>query len=325
MILVTGGAGLLGTALIEELLAKGKKIKAIYNKTALADFGDSNLIAVQADILDVIALEEVMEGVTEIYHCAGLVSFLPGDEAKLYKINVEGTANIVNAALSAGVKKLVHVSSVAALGRIRENEVITEKMQWSPATSNSKYGHSKYLGEMEIWRGVAEGLNAVVVNPVIILGPADWNDSSTKIFKSAYEEFARYTDGTTGFVDARDVAAAMIALMESDISSERFILSAENVTYQSVFNMMAKAFNKKPPHKKVTPFIAKIVWRMEALKSFFTGAQPLITKETASTALAKVNFDNSKLLKFLPDFKYHTLEETINHTCKALQQKINKQ
>jgi dihydroflavonol-4-reductase len=325
MILVTGGAGLLGTALIEELLAKGKKIKAIYNKTALADFGDSNLIAVQADILDVIALEEVMEGVTEIYHCAGLVSFLPGDEAKLYKINVEGTANIVNAALSAGVKKLVHVSSVAALGRIRENEVITEKMQWSPATSNSKYGHSKYLGEMEIWRGVAEGLNAVVVNPVIILGPADWNDSSTKIFKSAYEEFARYTDGTTGFVDARDVAAAMIALMESDISSERFILSAENVTYQSVFNMMAKAFNKKPPHKKVTPFIAKIVWRMEALKSFFTGAQPLITKETASTALAKVNFDNSKLLKFLADFKYHTLEETINHTCKALQQKINKQ
>jgi dihydroflavonol-4-reductase len=325
MILVTGGAGLLGTALIEELLAKGKKIKAIYNKTALADFGDSNLIAVQADILDVIALEEVMEGVTEIYHCAGLVSFLPGDEAKLYKINVEGTANIVNAALSAGVKKLVHVSSVAALGRIRENEVITEKMQWSPATSNSKYGHSKYLGEMEIWRGVAEGLNAVVVNPVIILGPADWNDSSTKIFKSAYEEFAWYTDGTTGFVDARDVAAAMIALMESDISSERFILSAENVTYQSVFNMMAKAFNKKPPHKKVTPFIAKIVWRMEALKSFFTGAQPLITKETASTALAKVNFDNSKLLKFLADFKYHTLEETINHTCKALQQKINKQ
>jgi dihydroflavonol-4-reductase len=325
MILVTGGAGLLGTALIEELLAKGKKIKAIYNKTALADFGDSNLIAVQADILDVIALEEVMEGVTEIYHCAGLVSFLPLDEAKLYKINVEGTANIVNAALSAGVKKLVHVSSVAALGRIRENEVITEKMQWSPATSNSKYGHSKYLGEMEIWRGVAEGLNAVVVNPVIILGPADWNDSSTKIFKSAYEEFARYTDGTTGFVDARDVAAAMIALMESDISSERFILSAENVTYQSVFNMMAKAFNKKPPHKKVTPFIAKIVWRMEALKSFFTGAQPLITKETASTALAKVNFDNSKLLKFLADFKYHTLEETINHTCKALQQKINKQ
>ncbi|MEO7048159.1 MAG: NAD-dependent epimerase/dehydratase family protein [Ferruginibacter sp.] len=325
MILVTGGAGLLGTSLIESLLAKGKKVKAIYNKAALADFGNTNLVAVQADILDVIAMEAVMEDVTEVYHCAGLVSFLPGDEAKLYKINVEGTANIVNASLSAGVKKIVHVSSVAALGRIRENEVITEKMQWSPATSNSKYGHSKYLGEMEIWSGVAEGLNAVVVNPVIILGPADWNDGSTKIFKSAYEEFAWYTDGTTGFVDVRDVAAAMIALMESDISSERFILSAENVTYQSVFNMMAKAFNKKPPYKKVTPFIAKIVWRMEALKSFFTGAKPLITKETAATALAKVNFDNSKLLKFLPGFKYHSLEETINYTCNALQQKINNQ
>ena len=323
MILVTGGAGLLGAALITQLLDQGKMVKAIYNKTLLPDFGNQNLIQLQADILDVVALENCMQGVTEIYHCAGLVSFLPGDEEILFKINVEGTANIVNAALGAGVKKMVHVSSVAALGRIREDEVINEHMQWSPATSNSKYGHSKYLGEMEIWRGIAEGLNAVVVNPVIILGPANWEEGSTKIFKSVYEEFPWYTDGTTGFVDTRDVAAAMIALMESDISGERFIVSAENATYQSVFNMIAKAFNKKPPHKKVTPLLAKIVWRLQAIKGKLTGNTPLITKETAATALAKVNFDNSKLLKFLPGFKYHTLEETIAYTCNALQQKIN--
>lgn len=325
MILVTGGSGLLGTTLIEQLLLQGKKIKAIYNKTALPDFGNADIMPVQADILDVIALETLMQDITEIYHCAALVSFSPGDEKRLFKINVEGTANIVNAALSAGVRKIVHVSSVAALGRIRQNEEITEKMQWTPATSNSKYGHSKYLGEMEIWRGVAEGLNAVVVNPVIILGPAEWNAGSTKIFKSVYDGFPWYTEGTTGFVDARDVAAAMIALMGSDISGERFIISAENANYHEVFDMIAHAFGKKPPHKKVTPFISNVVWRLQALKKIITGIQPLVTKETANTALTKATFDNSKLLKFLPAFKYHSLQQTIDYTCAALQQKINKQ
>lgn len=325
MILVTGGAGLLGHFLIEQLLEQGYRVKAIYNNTALADFKNPNLVAVQANILDVIALEEAMEDVTEIYHCAGLVSFAPKDKARLYKVNVEGTANIVNAALHAGVKKIVHVSSVAALGRIREGEIITEKMNWSPATSNSKYGQSKYLGEMEIWRGVAEGLQAVVVNPVIILGPANWNDSSTKIFKSAYEEFAWFTNGTTGFVDVRDVASAMITLMQSNISNERFIVSAENVTYREVLNKIAKAFDKKPPYKKVTPLLAKMVWRWEALKSYFTGKAPLVTKETTKTAMAKVQFDNSKFLQFLPGFSYHSLDDTINYTCKILQQKVNKQ
>ena len=325
MILVTGGAGLLGTEVITQLLQQGKQVKAIYNKTALATFNSNNLIQEQVDILDVVALENCMQDITTIYHCAALVSFLPGEEQKLFKINVEGTANIVNAALCAGVKKIVHVSSVAALGRMRENEIINESMQWSPATSNSKYGHSKYLGEIEMWRGVAEGLNAVVVNPVIILGPADWNESSTRIFKTVYEEFPWYTEGSTGFVDVRDVAAAMIALMDSEITGERFIISAENVTYQYLFNMIAKAFNKRPPHKKVTPLIAKWVWRMQAIKSKFTHTAPLVTKETAATALAKVNFDNSKLFKFLPDFKYHTLQDTVTYTCNALQQKINKQ
>ncbi|MEO6538051.1 MAG: NAD-dependent epimerase/dehydratase family protein [Ferruginibacter sp.] len=325
MILVTGGAGLLGTELITQLLARGKQVKAIYNKTALPDFKSDNLVQAQVDILDVVALENCMAGISQIYHCAAMVSFVPGDEQALFKVNVEGTANIANAALYAGVKKIVHVSSVAALGRIREGEVINETMQWTPATSNSKYGQSKYLGEMEMWRGIAEGLDAVIVNPVIILGPADWDEGSTKIFKSAIDEFPWYTEGTTGFVDVRDVASAMIALMESKISGERFIISAENISYHSLFDMIAKAFNKRPPHKKVTPLLAKFVWRFQAFKSIFTGNTPLITKETAATALTKVYFDNSKLQRFLPQFKYHTIEQTIAYTCNALQQKLNKQ
>ena len=325
MILVTGGSGLLGAALIEALLKKGEKVKAIYNRKALPSFNNDGLTTVQCDIMDVVKLEEVMQGVERVYHCAGLVSFHKKDVENLYRINVEGTANIVDAALAAGVKKLLHVSSVAALGRIRINEVISEKMQWTSETSNSRYGESKYLGEMEVWRGIAEGLNAVIVNPTIILGPGNWNEGSTAIFKSAYEEFPWYTTGTTGFVDVRDVVKAMILLMDSAITEEKFIISGHNETYQDVFNAIADGFNKKRPHKKVTTFLASAVSTWEAIKSRFTGKAPLVTKETAATAMAKAVFDNSKLLRFLPGFTYHTLPQTIEYSCGVLQQKLNNQ
>jgi nucleoside-diphosphate-sugar epimerase len=324
MILVTGGSGLLGTSLIGSLLEQGNDVRAIYNKTPLSINESSHLQQVQCDILDVIALEQIMVGITCIYHCAGLVSFRKKDEQLLYKINVEGTANVVNAALSVGVKKIIHVSSVAALGRIRESEIIHEKMNWTPETSNSKYGESKYLGEMEVWRGIAEGIEAAIVNPTIILGPGNWDDGSTAIFKSVYNEFPWYSNGTTGFVDVKDVAKAMIQLMESDISGERFIISAHNETYRNVFNAIADAFNKKRPYKQVTPFLSKLVSRMEAVKSFFTGKDPLITKETAATAIARVQFDNTKLLKYLPSFQYESLQQTISNTCNLLQQKLNR-
>ena len=155
MILVTGGAGLLGTSLIEQLLQQGKTVKAIYNSTPLSHFKEHNFQSVHCDLLDVYELEEAMKDVDEIYHCAGLVSFSPKDEQRLYKVNVEATANLVNAAVNAGVRKIVHVSSVAALGRIRPGQMINESMNWTEETSNSKYGHSKYLGELEVWRGVA--------------------------------------------------------------------------------------------------------------------------------------------------------------------------
>lgn len=324
MILITGGSGLLGNALIELLLAKGETVKAIYHSSPLQLLSSPRFISVKCDILDVYELSDAMKGVTEVYHCAGLVSFLPGNEKKLYQINAEGTANVVNAALEAGVRKLVHVSSVAALGRIRPGELINEKMQWTPETSNSKYGFSKYMGEMEVWRSVAEGLNAVVINPVIILGPGDWNEGSTKIFKSVYDGFPWYSEGTTGFVDVRDVAEAMIQLMQSDISGERFIISAENTSYHQVFNMIANAFGKKSPSNKITPFLAALAWRLAAIKSIFTNAAPFITRETAATSLAEVKFDNGKLLKSLPEFRYRSLQQTITETCNALQQKINR-
>ena len=323
MILVTGGAGLLGKELIAQLLLQGKKVRAIYNRTELADFQNTNLQQMQCNILDVVGLEEAMKGVEYIYHCAAVISFNPRRKEEMFKINIEGTANVVNAALDAGIKKMVYVSSVAALGRIRENEPINESMNWTEETSNSAYGQSKYLAEMQVWRGIGEGLNAVIVNPVIIFGAGEWNSGSSQIFKNVYKEFPWYTNGSTGFVDVRDVVKAMIELMNSDITAERFIISAENRTYADVFNLIAKAFGKKPPQKKVTPLLAKIVWRLEAIKSFFTAKDPLLTRETAATAMTKANFDNSKLKKYLPGFTYRKIEDSIADTCTALQQNIN--
>lgn len=324
MILVTGGAGLVGKELIQQLLLKGKSVKAIYNKTTISGINDPNLIQVPCDILDVVALEEVMMGVDELYHCAGFISYAPADIAKLYKINVEGTANVVNAALNAGVRKMLHVSSIAALGRSPENKkLIDESDPWTETENKKNYGHSKYLGELEVWRAIAEGLPAVIINPSIILGNGNWNEGSTEIFKSIYNGLPWYTTGVSGFVDVRDVAKAMIMLMESDITAERFIVSSENNEFKNVFNMIAKEFNKRSPHRKVTALLAGIVWRYEALKSKFTGIKPIVTKETAASAMAIQYFDNSKLKEQLPAFSYFPLSETIGHTCSLLQQKLN--
>lgn len=320
MVLVTGGSGLVGKTLIETLLKNGEAVKALYHQTPLTFNETSLLQQVHCNILDVAGLQDAMQDVDEVYHCAGLVSFQKKDVHSLFKINVEGTANLVNTALEAGVKKMVHVSSVAALGRIRENEPIHETMNWTPDTSNSKYGQSKYLGELEVWRGMEEGLKAVIVNPTIIIGPGNWNKGSTAIFKNVYQQFPWYSNGTTGFVDVRDVADAMIALMKSPVSAERFILSGHNESYRNVFNLIADNFHKKRPTKKVTPFLAGIVSMVEAIKSAITGKEALVTKETAATAMAKVNFDNNKLLKFLPGFSYRPLEETVKYTCDELLQ-----
>lgn len=323
MVLVTGGAGLLGTELITQLLAQGKQVRAIYNKTALAQFNSGNLEQLQCNILDVVGLEEAMKGVEEVYHCAAIVTFNPKRMQEMYKVNIEGTANVVNASLDAGIRKMVYASSISALGRIRENEPINETMNWTAETSNSRYGQSKYLAEMEVWRGIGEGLDAVIVNPVIIMGPGDWNMSSSMIFKNAYNELPWFTEGSSGFVDVRDVANAMIRLMESSITAKRFIVSAENRSYRDVFNLIAKAFGKKAPHRKVTPAIAKIVWRLEAVRNFFTGKDPLITRETTTTAMTKAVIDNSKLKEYLPGFSYRKIEDSIIDTCAAFQQKIN--
>ncbi|RYG53674.1 MAG: NAD-dependent epimerase/dehydratase family protein [Chitinophagaceae bacterium] len=321
MILVTGGSGLLGDALIKTLLGNGERVRALFHNTPI-DIQHVNLEIVKGDLLDVFSIEDSLQGINDVYHCAGFVSYAPGMARKLYKVNVEGTANLVNACLNAGIRKLVHVSSVSALAS--NEKIVSEENPWNKPAGGSAYGKTKYLGEMEVWRAMAEGLNAVVVNPSIILGYGNWETGSAALFKNVYKEFPWYSDGTSGFVGVQDVVNAMVHLMESEVSEERFILSAENKSFREVFNCMAENYSKRAPYKKVTPFLAGLVWRWELLRSSFTGREPLVTRETARTAFKKTMYDNRKFLEAFPSFSYTPLQQTISESCKAFQQKLNR-
>ena len=317
MILVTGASGLLGSHLVHELIKQDNKVRAIYRHDIPSDM-PAGIEWVKADILDIPSLEDAMKDIVQVYHCAAMVSFTANKKELLHQTNVEGTANVVNACINNNIQKLLFVSSVAALGRIREHEKINEKMNWTEESSNSEYGKSKYLAEKEIWRATGEGLNAVVINPVIILGAGDWGKGSSEIFKSAHDEFPWYTEGVSGFVDVKDVVRAMILLMNGAAQNERFIISAENLSYKEVFTEIANNFGKKPPHRKVTALLAAIVWRLEALKAMFNGKDPMLTKETAKTAQAKVYFENKKFLSYAPNFEYTPLKDAIKRICGEL-------
>lgn len=323
-VLITGATGLVGSHLLHALTQQNIPVLAIYHHAKPVQSERENVEWIQGDILDITSLENAMQDIQQVYHCAALVSYDPKDKRALYKTNVEGTANVINAAINSSIEKIVHVSSVSALGRLRENEQVNESMQWSEETSNSEYGRTKYLAEMEVWRGIGEGLNAAIVNPSLILGAGNWDTGSTAIFKKAYDEFPWYTPGITGVVDVLDLVDAMQLIMQSDISGERFIISGENILFKDLFTEIAAVFHKRPPHKKVTPFIASLVWRMEFLKARLSNTKPMLTRETAHTAMAKVFFDNSKFLKFFPGFRYRRLPSSIQRICEILLKELKK-
>jgi dihydroflavonol-4-reductase len=319
MIFITGGTGFLGSYLLQELVLQGRSVRALRRKRSFPFYlapGIAEKISwVEGDLLDVGGLMENLEGCSQIIHAAGLVSFNPSDKKNLFKINIEGTANIVNAAIENGITDLVHVSSVSALGRDTASKPIDEEKKWPGSQGQSNYGISKYFGEMEVWRGMGEGLSPLIVNPSTLLGYGDWNETSCGLFKTAFREFPWYMTGSNGFADVQDSARAIIALMDSGIRNERFIISGDNQSYRDIFNRMARGFGKKQPTKKATPFLAGMAWRKERILSAFTGHKPLVTRESVAIAGRQTAYDNHKLLQALPSFRFRSLEDSIVEAC----------
>lgn len=317
MIFITGGTGLIGSFLLDTLAKKEEKIKALYRQAIPSAFKNlPNIQWIKGDILDTDLLRDILRDVTQVYHCAGLVSYAPQDADLLKEINVTGTANIVDACLEIGTVKLMHVSSIAAIGNGKGAEVVNEKAKWDNADDHSNYASSKYFGELEVWRGITEGLPAIIVNPSVVLGPTqNWNRSSAQLVKYVADQKPYYTAGSANFVDVRDVVESMIELMASPVTGEQYILNAGQLSYQEFFGQVAACLQVKPPHIKVSPFLADILWRAEHVRSLFTGKRPLITRETARITKNNRLYSNEKIKAFRQQ-DFRTLPHTIAWCCK---------
>ncbi|WP_452229254.1 NAD-dependent epimerase/dehydratase family protein [Lacinutrix sp. MEBiC02404] len=324
MVLVTGGTGLVGSHLLYELVKNNQKVRAIYRseeklqtvKKVFSYFTEdvstvfNKIEWIEADILDIPVLIDVFQDITQVYHCAALISFNPKDYHKLRKTNIEGTANIVNLCLAKNIKKLCYVSSIATLGNHEDNSFIDEETFWNPEADNSVYSITKYGAEMEVWRGTQEGLDAVIVNPGIIIGAGFWNSGSGLLFKKAHNKFPYYVTGTTGYVDVKDVVTAMLQLMQSNIINQRFVIVAKNISFQHFTEIAAKHLKVKAPKKRATSLMLEMAWRTDWLKSFLTGKPRSLTKQNAKTALTITNYSNQKIINAL-DFKFIPLEKSI--------------
>lgn len=317
MIAVTGANGLLGNFIIRELLKTNQPFIALKragsDTSLLNDIRDS-ITWKDADVTDVVALNDAFAGVTHVIHAAAMVSFNPRMRRKILDVNIIGTSNVVNACLANNVKRLAHVSSVAALGRQKGQEFIDEKAKWTESPINSTYGESKYRAELEVFRGQEEGLSTVIVNPSTILAPADWNKSSAQVFKYVWSERPYYTEGSLNYVDARDVARVVCQLLNSTVQNERFILSAGRIHYGEFFGFIARHFNKKAPSIRLSKNLLHVAARLEGIRSFLLGSEPLLTQETARFAGIKFVYNNEKICKTL-NFEFQSIDNTLQWCC----------
>ncbi|MGN6400530.1 MAG: NAD-dependent epimerase/dehydratase family protein [Flavisolibacter sp.] len=328
MVLITGGTGFLGSYIIKNLVEKDIPVRAIRRSAKLPFYIPEEILNkiewVEGDVLDVVSLDEAMKGITAVIHAAAIVSFSKHNRKEMYSANVDGTANVMNAALENNVQRLVHISSIAALGRTTATETVSEQKKWEDNKNNTHYAISKHHAEMHVWRAFAEGLEGVIINPSTILGYGDWRQSSCAIFRNAYKNFPWYTKGVNGFVGVEDVAEVTTQLLLSSVNQKRLIVNADNWPFQKLFNCIADGFGKKHPHREATKTMGEIAWRLESLKSLITGKKALLTKETAKVAHSKTSFNNSDLLKALPQFQFTPLENVIENACKKYLQGLQK-
>ncbi|KAA2219590.1 NAD-dependent epimerase/dehydratase family protein [Maribacter flavus] len=328
MVLVTGGTGLVGCHLLLRLVLSKVKVRAIYRseekledvKKVFAYYQNNpetifNQIEwVQGNILDVPSLEAAFLGIEQVYHAAALISFDPRDFKKLRKVNVEGTANMVNLCIHHKIKKLCHVSTIGTIGRSTAGKEATESNDWNELHTNV-YALTKYSAEMEVWRGSQENLNVVIVNPGVIVGPGFWNSGSGKLFTTVNKAYSYYPPGGTGFVSVTDVVSVMTLLMASTIKNERFILVAENTTYKEIMTSIATALGKKPPRKELKKWQLEVGRYFDFLKTLFTGKPRTITKNEIYSLLHPESYSSEKVRTLL-HFEFEPLKESIEFASK---------
>lgn len=309
MVLITGATGLVGSHAALFLIEKGNSVRATYRnpdsiqktKNLFKVYDKLNLFAdidwVQADINDIPQLEQAFTGITEVWHCAAVISFNRRDEDLMRKVNIEGTANMVNLSLAFGVSKFCFVSSVAALGDPKQpSEIIDEETEWNPEKHHSDYAISKYGAEMEVWRAQQEGLKTIIVNPGVVLGPGFWNQGSGEIFSAIEDDLPFYTKGSTGFVAVTDLVEVMYRLMKSEISGERYSVIAENIRYDELAFTIADALNTKRPTIYAKPWMTEISWIMDWILSGITGKKRKIYRETARNLHSNDRYSNKKII-----------------------------
>lgn len=330
MILVTGGTGLVGAHLLLQLLQRKEAVRAIYRSSASIEktrnlFGLENKLDLfdtiewtEADINDIPALEKAFQNITTVYHCAALISFDPNDEEALRKVNIEGTANMVNCALNFGVEKFCYVSSIAALGDTKEGEnLITEETDWNPEKNHGDYALTKFGAEMEVWRASQEGLNVVVVNPGVIFGNG-FTSGSSELLQKMNNGFPFYTKGSTGITSVDDVVSVMTQLMERNVFGERFTIVAENINLRKLLNIIADAMHKKRPSIYARPFMTAVAWRLDWLFSKIFFKKRSFTRATSKSSHSLDTYDNSKIIKQL-NHAFKPMEEYLITVSQAHQ------
>lgn len=339
MILVTGGTGLVGSHLLYKLLQTNPSVKAIYRREHklelvkkffsyyTSDFESlyNKIEWIAADITDVPSLEIAFKQVDYVYHCAAFVSFEPNKYHQLRKINIEGTANIVNLCILHNIKKLCYISSIATIGHhLDPQQLINEETEWNQEEDNSVYAITKYGAEIEAWRGTQEDLDTVILNPGIIIGPGFWSSGgSSSLINKIFKGMPYYTHGVTGYVDVNDVVDAMVLLMDSEIKNERFIAVSENLSFKAFQEQVTTHLNIKRASKEATSLILAIGWRLDWLHHLMTGKRRKLSKQMTKSAKSMTKYDASKLQTTL-DFKFKPMTASIAETCQLFLKDIEK-
>jgi dihydroflavonol-4-reductase len=335
--LVTGATGILGSHVVLELLRRNQPVTACRQKssdvaqvkqlfafyTADAEQLFQKIKWVEVDIRDLFSIEEALEGISTVYHCAGLVSFHKKDRHRLTEINEKGTANVVNACLHKKNMTLCHVSSIATINNSDYLQELNEEVFWKTSGRENDYAISKYNGEREVWRGMEEGLDALIVNPGVILSPGFWDQSSSRLFNACYKGNRFYTQGTSAYISAPDAAKAMVDLTTKRLFTNRYILIENNYSFYEVLNRIHKGLHKPAPSFKVPPLLLRLAIAFSGLAAFFSGRNARLTKAMMNAAFNRQLFSNKKLRETL-DYQFTPIGETIEAICNYyLSQKLN--